>query len=263
MVNKSSQEIPYVSPPKTSVEYAEAALARLRRFERVDPRLLAYLLAPSNVLVLAGLRSMSPYNDRLHPDIDMDLFQKMLAENDLLWLDENPSLVKPELASFALINLKVADHLADSYPMELLRRIGPVFEHSGWGFYAWISGMDIAIARAIEHGTLPEEWLQDWWAPHDIRFGMLLGYPGPALSSLAWAELHEENVFGIEFIEVSSGLYESAAVGFLIDKERGSDPRVLAMLEIWHATLAHVYDAYPEADLMKNAEFAKIVKSKE
>src|SRR5882757_8387610 len=110
-------DVPYNTPHKNATTYAAAALAHLRHFDFLDHRLLAYLLAPSNVLALAGLRAMSPYNDALHPDIDASLFKKELVARGFLWVDENPTVVKPPLSSFALINLDVADRLADRYPL--------------------------------------------------------------------------------------------------------------------------------------------------
>jgi hypothetical protein len=255
-------EIPYAPPKATAKDYTGRALALLQAFERLDPRLLAYMLAPSNVLALAGLRSFSPYNDRLRLDLDMPQFETLLANNGFLWLNENPNGSDSDLPSYALVNFDVADHLSEAYPLDAVVATGIVLERSAWGFFGWTAGLDMALARTAEINVLPEQWLNDWWSPHNIRFGMLLGYPGAAISSFVQSEIGEKKPEDTEVVTISSGLLSSPDIAFLIDKKLTVREDVATMIRLWQATLAAVYETYPEKRLMADRDFATIVNSK-
>ncbi|MCP3797983.1 hypothetical protein NLX83_01800 [Allokutzneria sp. A3M-2-11 16] len=253
-------EISYV-PPETK-DYATRALTLLHTFERFDRRLLAHMLAPSNVLALAGLRSMSPYNDRLRFEIDTKQFKKLLASHGFLWLNEQPNVTDPELPSYALINFNVADNLAATYPLETISKVGPVLERSDWGFFGWQAGLDIAIVRAIENELHFSEWLRDWWSPHNIRFGMLLGYPGAAISSFVQAEVSEDRHKHMKTIMIANDVFKSPDVAFVIDEDYLGRADVVSTVDTWRTTLARVYETYSEDALMGDAELAGLIRFK-
>ncbi|WP_329101628.1 hypothetical protein [Streptomyces sp. NBC_01439] len=255
-------EIPYVPPKATAKDYAGRALELLRGFEHLDPRLLAYMLAPSNILALAGLRSFSPYNDKLRFNLDMPKFEKLLSDNGLLWLNENPNGNDSDLPSYALVNFDVADHLSEAYPLDAIVSTGPVPERSNWGFFAWVGALDISFARAIENSVLPKQWLADWWSPHNIRFGMLLGYPGAAISSFVQSGIGDKQPSEMDHVTISSGLLSSPDVAFLIDRNLTAREDVATVIQLWQATLVAVYEVYPEERLMADRDFAAIVNKK-
>jgi hypothetical protein len=58
----------------------------------------------------------------------------------------------------------------------------------------------------MEGGALSSAWLANWWDPHNVRFGMLLGYPGPALASFADAEADEPRWKQMEQVTIAAGL---------------------------------------------------------
>jgi hypothetical protein len=249
-MNTVISEIPYVPPKEAPEFYATRALERLRAFELLDPRLLAYMLAPSNVLALAGLRSFSPYNDAFNFDVDIREFEKVLASYGLLWLNENPNEHSSYMTSYALVNFDVADQLNIMYPLDVIEIVGKVPERSLWGYYGWLGGFDIALARTIESNILPKRWLKDWWSPHNIRFGMLLGYPGAALSAFVESESADDGKDLAEVI-ISRGKFNSSDVGFVIHKTLRQREDITSMITTWQSTLAAVYELYPEERLME------------
>jgi hypothetical protein len=260
-MNVAISEIPYVPPAEAPEFYAACSLERLRAFEQLDSRLLAYMLAPSNVLALAGLRSFSPYNSALNFDVDMPKFEKLLVSYELIWINESPNVADPRMTSYALVNFNVADQLSRTYPLGAVTTTGKILERSLWGFYGWQSGLDIALARTIESNVLPKRWLKDWWSPHDIRFGMLLGYPGVAISTFVESESAKDNWKDLEEVVISLGRFNSADVRFMIHTSLRQREDITSMIATWQNTLAAVYEIYPEEQLMKDAGFATAVEA--
>lgn len=252
---------PYIPPHHPAQSYACRALEVLEEAERLDVRLLAFLLAPSNVLALAGLRSYSPYNDALPADVDSAAFGEIIAKYDLLWLDEQPNIENPPLASFALVNFHVVDRLYEQYPLQAVTNNGRVRERSEWGFFAWQAGLDIALARAMENDELPHAWLKDWWSPMNTRFGMLLGYPGVAIEAFVDAESRAQTS-GLINILVAEGRFNSASVAFVVRSDQRDHDDAVGTITTWKETLKAVYARYPSKKLMTNRRFSDTVKAK-
>lgn len=253
--------LPYQKPRHEAQVYARRALEVLREAGQVDARLLAYLLAPSNVLALAGLRGYSPYNDALPDDIDMTTFGEVLTKHGLLWLDEHPNVANPPLPSFALVNFDVADRLHEQYPLAAVAENGRVQERSQWGFYAWQAGLDIALARVMEADELPRGWLTDWWSPMNIRFGMLLGYPGVAIEAFVDAESSAQTS-GLANVLVAEGRFNSASVAFAANSDQYDHDDVVGTAMTWKETLKAVYASYPDKVLLADPRFSETVKAK-
>ena len=56
-------ELKYQQPSKESDYYIKTAADVIRDLQKATPSALVYLLEASNILLFAGMRSASPYND--------------------------------------------------------------------------------------------------------------------------------------------------------------------------------------------------------
>ena len=56
-------ELKYQLPSKESAHYIKIAVDIIRDLQKATPSALVYLLEASNILLFAGMRSASPYND--------------------------------------------------------------------------------------------------------------------------------------------------------------------------------------------------------
>lgn len=110
------------------------------------------------------------------------------------------------------------------------------------------------FAQQIDEGNLPKEWLKDWWAPHTISFGMMLGYPGVAIADgcrRQIGEISRENDMDFADIEISmSHKYDSADVTYAVDKKHLNHPEIKQHAKLWAETLEKVYSEFTDEKLM-------------
>jgi hypothetical protein len=183
-------QLPTVSPD----EFAAKADALLSECAQDFPSLLPYLLEPSNLLAIAGLRAESPYvmlgddgqNSSL---VQSKRFQLFLRKYGLALVQEyfdygegSPTPI------YFLINLQALHNLPRTYGFNESWWLGDPIELDYLNYGNWYTQTQSRLVQLMEDGQLPNMWLRDWWAPHNILFGMLLGYPGVAVCSSCDAE---------------------------------------------------------------------------
>jgi hypothetical protein len=176
----------YHSSPYTVTDHAAEADTILEACSKAFPVLLPYLLEPSNLLTLGGLRGVSPYatfgkHDKLARSPELAAFLKRFGLR--LILEEINYGPKPDKPSYMLIHTGAFEALKDQYhAVQDWWAVKPK-EYDHLNYFEWYIYNMTDCQRMIETGKLPKQWIAEWWAPHNVCFGMLLGYPGTAICS--------------------------------------------------------------------------------
>lgn len=262
-------ELLYVLPPITAKKAASIAIRKIEAARQLDVGYLVYLLQHSNILLLAGLRASSPY---VNYSVEMSgrrltRFEQYLKSIGLYSLPESNISVAGQATSYTLVSPKAIQRLPDIYGF--LNNNKPLwsrqFEPTDDGFTIWSFEVERNLAIMMEDGKLPRTWLYDWWAPHNLRFGMLLGYPGTAISSLLWSEsTHKQTGKVPHSVQIS--MYEhdemlGAEVNYYVAKEVVNAPEVVALYELWNTVVKEVIDHFASYDLEHNKMFLSEYKS--
>lgn len=256
-------ELGYVVPPVTAKKAAAIAVRRIESARVLDVGYLVYLLQHSNILVLAGLRAVSP-NLKLSPEMSgrrLQRFEQYLKSTNIYLLPENKGDSIDSAVSYSLCSPKAIERLQDTYTLHARdRRFLPTqFTPTVDGFALWSYELERNLAILMEGGALPRTWLYDWWAPHNVRNGMLLGYPGAAISSYVWAESDRKHN-GKTKVPTVINMYEpddmlGEEVSFLITKPALQVPEVAELYELWNSVIKEVIDTFAAYNLDRNKMF--------
>lgn len=234
--------IPYNPPREETSFYIDQALSHLDALRNVDQNIWREFLGASSVLALSGLRAQSPYHDRLSISASTrKALQQAMRKEDLLWVDENPHT--PEYPSYSLVNLAACQRLADTYPLGGgISTATAVLEYSTAGFYAYDLALDISLARILEEREETKVWLTDWWTPHNLRFGMLLGYPAKVLESFVRHEIGQIPQQQMEAVYFPNPANIGADVSFLASKEAIQNEETQRVIELWRQVILGVWE---------------------
>lgn len=230
---------------------AGRAVHILEAAERIDPGFLAYLLQPSNLLLLAGLRAESPYlafPPRM-TRVRRSRLTALLGQHEILIVPERTSYEHDLPESFALVSPAHLGDITKRYTALCDEWIVPV-DYSARGYAEWCYVMENRLAKMMSDERLPNEWLRDWWAPHHLRFGAILGYPGVAISSALWAEAimvrtgREQSLTEILITPESDTGY-GTRVCYDVAVQAREVAEVNQVRDLWTATIAEVNVSFP------------------
>lgn len=255
-------ELGYSLPKMTADAAAARAITILEEIAKADAGCLFYVMQASNILALAGLRAQSPYND-FEPSFGFGrqfLLDKILRQHGCAIMNDSDPYVDNARNTFSVMCSRAFKDLPHSYSFISSFWKGPRQVGDLTDFVLWSDHFQMTIVQKIEEGELPKDWLLDWWAPSHIRFGMLLGYPGQAISASCWNEARhyegkpeKELTASIPF----QGVYCGAHVNYNYLRGLQDDPVMKAHQALWTSVLTQVYDAFPESRVMKLPEFKK------
>lgn len=118
------------------------------------------------------------------------------------------------------------------------------------GIIEWSYIVERRLATMMSDGLLPREWLRDWWAPHHLRFGASLGYPGVAVCSNLWLDTwnrengHEEPA---HLVTVGRAVPYEARVGFYVVSAAKDAAEIIELSGWWNQVIYEVSSQFPEA----------------
>lgn len=248
-------------PTVSAKAAAKKAVAVLEKIATFDAGCLFYVMQASNILALAGLRAQSPYNE-FEPSFSQKkqaLLSKILHNNGYEILYEKYPYSTDKRNIFSLINIQELDNLPKRYIA-----IRPIWEkaqkpNDSIDLFFWSETLQVSLVKLMNDHKLPKDWLLDWWAPHNIRFGMLLGYPGPAISSYCWDEAHHSKGEPVGKEHTSSfpfqGIYSGTHVNYGYSARLQNDVTIRAHQQLWTDVLTDVYSVFSENRLMSLTEF--------
>jgi hypothetical protein len=240
----------YHQSPYTVTDHAAEADAILEACAHEFPKLVPYLLEPSNLLVLGGCRGVSPYvtfgkHDRMARSPE---FIALLHRFGLrLILQQQNYGQKEKTPMYMLIHTGAFEALVDHYHgvkdwWAVKPKAYDYFNYLEWYTYN-LTGCEFAF----EEGKLPAEWLTEWWTPHNVCFGMLLGYPGAAICSLATAD-SVTRTLGVrpDMVTVTFEYPETpgAQVTYDIQRDDAGSRQILAHQKRWQTFFDMIYEAW-------------------
>lgn len=265
---KSFTELDFVVSTNDAAKAANKAIALIEAAYAHDPGWLVYLLQHSQILLLAGLRAESPYISfsPLITPLRLKRLRYFLVENGFELMHERASFEKPSHV-YSMQNPRLFARLPEMY--EFLQSSTYQWHaptnYDAQAVIEWCFIVERRLAQMMEDGQLPRTWLFDWWAPHNLRFGMLLGYPGAAISSYLWAGAKEKHS-GKTSDLITIGYQEpdellGAEVSFSTGKKTIQQSEIVYTHELWTTVISTVLRHFESAGLGKNSVFEKEFKA--
>ena len=236
----------YSLPTQPSSHYARAAIKILAELKKSFPEFYEILSQSSEVLTLSGVRAFDTYyslGKDVKPERIVEL-QNLLRSHDILLLEETyPIIGEKNLEhNYSLVNISALRRISEDYGYVPGWKM-PVIEHLHTNndftlfWFLWKNGI---ANDANEENRLPKVWRTNWWAIHDITFGMLLGYPGEAICSA----VYEEDITSMLQAEIAYGQTEEGAWPiYYYHKDVKDHPNIHAHEKLWSDILTSVREA--------------------
>ncbi|HSX42819.1 MAG TPA: hypothetical protein VLF59_01910 [Candidatus Saccharimonadales bacterium] len=243
----------YQQSPYTVTDHAAEADAILEACGKKFPQLVPFLLEPSNLLALGGLRGVSPYaNFGVHDKLaGSEEFQTLLRRYGIrLIREERHYGKKTKEVVYMVVHTGAFEAVPDLYPAVKSWWEPKPHEYSYLHYLDWYTYNLAGCENELENNRLPSGWLAEWWTPHNICFGMLLGYPGVAICSLAAADMANRRL-GVP-PEMGSANFKypankGAALGYDLQMADSGSRQIAAHQKRWQSFFDMLYEAWPEA----------------
>lgn len=261
-------ELGYKQPSIDAKHAATRAIKVIEAAQAHDVGWMLYLLQHSHILFLAGLRAQSPYLSfsPLMTPARLRRFRFFLAEHNIELVGNELSF-EDRARTYSFVHPRLVSRLPETYTF--LKQ--PDFTwHAPSGYTTqamveWCYGVERYLASAMESDSLPKKWLFDWWAPHNIRFGMLLGYPGPAISSFVWARAKEKHSGHEEHLSYLSVQQKDellgTEVGFEVANPASKHREVHTTMAVWEEVIRLVVHYFESKELGTLTAFTKEYKA--
>ena len=254
--------------PKESAEYfAKQALNVLTDLEKTAFVTLPTFLSANSILTISGVRAFDAYHE-FYDYVDghhAALAAKTLKEHGI-HLEYGNRLFNihkdPSFRLFELLNETAFRKLWDTYefPQSVTNReISLKFPYDVVHTTAWVETVDGKLAQAMSSDILPRAWLNDWYAPLNIRFGMMLGYPAKAIESILWEAIGLQHEATINAVIEHHDAYYAAWPDYSYAKSLEKDPEILTHQALWSNILSQVYESPWHTELQKSANFQKVL----
>lgn len=242
----------YHLPEHDADYYASKAVAILRELKEKFPKQYEESFrCPSEVLTISGVRAFDTYYT-LGSDISRELMVKIkqyfVSKGILLMNAAFPYAGENnEENIFSLLHLDAFENLQKSYSY-IPGQTPFLHEYmtSDQDFYVWWSLWKDNVAMEIGQGRSKLEFddskdTLSWWTPHNITFGMLLGYPGEAISSCYWSDrlgegykLQQSNIKHMDKFDGAHIIYD-------FSPEVADNPNVVSHQQLWSGILDKTY----------------------
>lgn len=244
--------IKYHPSQLSAASYAKQALAVLKDLERTVPESLPIFLAANSVLTLSGVRAYDAYHDFYDymPAERIAEVERVLSKHGIIVVRSASAFApEPETVSvFELVHEAAFQGLWQQYELPKAARVDETyrsdFDIDNVSLIAWSACIEGDFGVSMENGPLPSVWLNERLAPHTLRFGMMLGYPGKAIESCLWEDSLVEIGEDHETVEIDyKDYYFAAWPVYEIKSELRGDPEIMAHARLWSDILMEVYES--------------------
>ena len=238
------KKLKYFPDTVHSAQRAESAIKIIEEITDQTPHPLPYLLEPSNLLALADMRALGPYNNFVG-NLSKDDFRKMeliLNRHGFYIFRECPNMD-------SLVNLSAIQSLPKKYGF-LANSFPDLKDYSQYNFLEWTFMLERALGSMISDKKLPVQW-DKYWTPHDLSFGMLLGYPGVAITSLIQDNTAKGSSSTADDYTASIVISEAsdayAEVSFACHRSVADSEEVTELVQSWKKTIDTVSNYFKDA----------------
>ncbi len=249
------KEFSYLLPAETAEYYANNALKILRDVSKVSLSVVAKLLMRTDVLLtLSGVRSLTLYIDDFNKFLDrseIDRVLKVLESYGIHLFPEKVTVLEDdEDLGYIMINEEALKLIPEQYTLSVWEDMLPPFNYDR--FLAWKYCLEKSIYREINNGTLPNRWKNDFWAPYHIIIGIMLGYPGEAISSSlgdgSWELEYEDADIPYE------GPYYGTSVAYSFSRDIRNDSNIVAHQKLWRGIISKIHNSDWHKEFKKSLE---------
>lgn len=250
---KKYREFDYSLPPKPAEYYANMAIEILTVLKRDFPAFYKHSFrCPSEVLTLSGVRAFDTYYSfgKKATDKELAALRKFLVKHKILVIEEDLAIAG-ELNTdhhYSLVNLSAINDIPNRYKaapgwfkfsVKLMKSDNDFVRW--WDMWTrrvgFMDGSDSELPLSI--------WRRSWWAPHNITFGMLLGYPGEAIASVLYddvSRIHRNTEARI----LHAYAFDGAVPIYDYKKSLRKNANIVAHEKLWSDILDLVYKAMGE-----------------
>jgi len=180
----------YKLPPLTAEEYASAALSILGGIKNEFPEFYDRFKSPSEVLTLSGVRAFDTYYElgKSTPPQRIQELKEFLYKYGIILIEEKqvnsiPGGVQFDDNPYSIIHFDALKRLTNDYKNSEISIPDEDTILDPKSFIIWWFFWKANIMMS-KNEVLKDLICNDVWAPHNITFGMLLGYPGEAIVSI-------------------------------------------------------------------------------
>jgi hypothetical protein len=261
--------IRYHLPEQGAQYYADGALRVLGDLEKHAPITLPTFLSSNSILTLSGVRAFDAYHEFYdYIDGNQAASATKILKQHGIYLEYGNRLFSMHQSGssrvFELLNEGAFRELWDTYEFPVgveCRAVSLKFPYDAVHTTAWLETVDNELASAMNNDLLPRAWLNDWYAPFNIRFGMMLGYPAKAIESILWEAIglqHESNAYAT--IQHHDAYYAAQPI-YSFAKSLAKDPEIVAHQTLWSDVLDRVYSSPWHTQVKHSAAFKEAMGS--
>jgi hypothetical protein len=235
----------YALPAEKAAVYAAQAIKILRDIQAKQPRLLPYMLAANTVLTLSGVRALDTYItfEKLTAT-EVEAAMALLSSHGFTLFSMVTEYDKTDEDVYTLVNHAAVKKIPEQYRLKAW--IEPREPFTNERLLSWSYLVEYRIFNAMEEGRLPREWLSQRWTAHDIRFGILLGYPGEAIASSCWGDVLNSADKTPELLSAEiayHSMYDAAWPVYYFMQEVRDNAHIKAHQKLWSDILTAVYES--------------------
>lgn len=245
MTSLTTDVFHYTLPSDSPSKYAEQALAILKTIEAKHSKFLPYMLASDVVLTLSGVRAFDTYLtfEKL-TETEIDSAISLLADNGLTLFSHWSEYSSSDKNLYSLMHHAALKKIPEQYKLNAW--IEPLQPFTFDRMLSWAHIVETGIFQNIENDILPKEWQNNHWGAHNIRFGILLGYPGEAIASCCWEEILHAPGDPLEATNATIAYhdaYDAAYPVYSFVKHLGSNEHIINHQLLWSEILTGVYES--------------------
>lgn len=234
-MNQKFDELGYYMPDKTPEVYADRAVKILNDLIENNPETAVYVMQPSSVLLFAGLRAISPYHsfDDEVTDVQKKAFDGTLAKHGIHRIGGDKE------NSFVLVSETGTQDVKNRYDIVADNWSAPN-SYDAESFTKWMDVNGSDIGAKLKSGRLPSQWQHDAdYTIQNLLFGILLGYPGQAISSAMWAAFNgDPSGMKLSHVIVDDGKqYDGTEVSYDVDPSIVDSDEIIRHKELWTETI--------------------------
>jgi hypothetical protein len=242
----------YNLPAESSSHYSDKAISILRNFQKEH---LPYFLSSDIVLTLSGVRAFDTYItfEGLESST-VSQFRHILAKEGLTLASETSEYEDP-VDFYYLVNHDALQAIPTQYAFKGWFNPNPPYTIER--MHDWTYHIERTLNNLMADEKLPKAWLADHLSAHNIRFGILLGYPGEAIACGCWMDvLGEKQMPGARSSAIAyHDAYDAAWPTYYFTDAVAGNANIQAHQQLWSEILTEVYESHWHLALSNDKDF--------
>lgn len=258
MANRDYDFLKYKLPTQSADFYALNAIKVLRALKRNFPKQYERSFrCPSEVLTLSGVRPLDTYYElgETITDNEITRLRDLLWGHDLVLIVQTDSGHKGYDAQkpYFLMHTSAVQDIHACYqnlpawkPLHVSKDINDC-EYLRW-WYAWKESIGLVYDKP--NNDIAKK-LRTYPGVHDLAFGIMLGYPGPAIMSAVLDGAKLDNDTGLNATISHHDWFNGAQPNYYYTKILKYDDAIIGHQKLWSEILEKVYATLGENDYKK------------